>query len=239
MRKNNIIDICDMTIKSIAKAELGMSKLDDEILNFEKTWAAPKVRHFLNNLCSYENVVYLECGIARGSSLLSALYDNDIEAYACDLWLESKLGKEAYEKFVSNYNNFKDKITPEKVRIINGDCWDLTKNDVDIKPNIFYYDAGHSVDDHRKAFTHFLPLLDDVFILIVDDVCDGRVREGTQMGISEFVSKNLGSIIWGITLPAFPSNSPYWEEGDKKPERFSDLDRWGNGFSIYIISQNR
>ena len=44
--KSSPINLIDHTLDSICKAQLLNSKLNSKILNFEKKWTVPKVRHF-------------------------------------------------------------------------------------------------------------------------------------------------------------------------------------------------
>ena len=51
--------------------------------------------------------------------------------------------------------------------------------------NFYLYDGEHSHESQRKALTHFYPMLDDVFIFVVDDYTWETARSGTQEGIGE------------------------------------------------------
>jgi hypothetical protein len=61
--------------RALVQAQLGISKLDKSIF-FLNGMSSPKVRHFLNNLCELPDTQYLEIGSWRGSTIISALYDN-------------------------------------------------------------------------------------------------------------------------------------------------------------------
>lgn len=93
--------------KSILLAELGISKLNTDIYYLEGM-SSPKGRRLLNLLCERPGTVYLEIGMWRGSSLISALYNNEktvTKAIAIDNFSE-------FEKplFVNSIN-FEDSIT--------------------------------------------------------------------------------------------------------------------------------
>ena len=60
---------------SISNAERGISSLASEILKLEGM-SSPKVRHLLNNLCALPGARYLEIGSYKGSTWISALYNN-------------------------------------------------------------------------------------------------------------------------------------------------------------------
>jgi len=60
---------------SIGAAEKGLSNLNENILNIHGMSSA-KNRHFLNNICNFPYVNYLEIGCWKGSTFISALYEN-------------------------------------------------------------------------------------------------------------------------------------------------------------------
>jgi hypothetical protein len=62
---------------SVENAERGQSKLTPEILTIDGM-SSPKIRHFLNNICSYPGASYLEIGCWKGSTFVSALYKNPL-----------------------------------------------------------------------------------------------------------------------------------------------------------------
>ena len=51
------------------------------------------------------------------------------------------------------------------------------------KADVFFYDGGHSLDDHYLALMHFQDSLADVFVFIVDDWGSEPVRAGTFASI--------------------------------------------------------
>jgi hypothetical protein len=53
------------------------------------------------------------------------------------------------------------------------------------KFNIYMYDGEHSAASQENALVHYYDCLDDVFIFIVDDWNDERVRRGTRNGIAK------------------------------------------------------
>lgn len=52
------------------------SKLYSEPYLFHDRMSSPKVRHLLNNLCSLPSTSYLEIGTWKGSTWISALFQN-------------------------------------------------------------------------------------------------------------------------------------------------------------------
>ena len=238
---NLFFDMYDMMTDSYLNAELLQSNLDADIIEFEKAWNAPRVRHLLNNLCSYEDAVYFEAGVAAGSSYISALYKNyHATSYSCDIFLEKKCGPNGLQQFVDNVDKFRDYLPdPENQTLFPGDCWKVPMGDFFKKrPNVFFYDAGHSKEDHTLAMTHFLPILDDYFIMIIDDWNDDRVMKGTMKGMEVMMEKKLGSILTYRDLHAFPHHAQGWKFAHTctvGKDTFGDQTRWGNGILMLII----
>ena len=54
------------------------------------------------------------------------------------------------------------------------------------KISFYYYDAGHSYDDHRDNLLIAKDILADDCIILVDDICRKEVYEGTLDGLSIF-----------------------------------------------------
>ena len=241
---NVFFDMYDMLSDSYINAELFQSNLDLDIIEWEKGWACPKTRHLLNNLCSYEDTVYFEAGLAAGSSYISALYKNyHVNSYACDLFLETKCGPNGMHKFLDNVSKFRDHLPPKENQVLfPGDCWKMPNKDIFTKkPNVYYYDAGHSKEDHAKAITHFLPILDDYFIMIIDDWNDDRVMAGTHRGLEIMHKKGWGNVVTYRDLHGFPHHLKGWEHAHTRTyteELFGDRTRWGNGTLIMMIENS-
>ena len=82
--------LIEHVLSSIEKAKAHSSRLTEEVLTLDGM-SSPKVRHFLNNLCSLPNATYLEVGCYRGSTWLASLFNNQDTmhfAYAVDDWAE-------------------------------------------------------------------------------------------------------------------------------------------------------
>jgi hypothetical protein len=183
-----IMDKIFHIIKSFYMAFSNNSKIKsnttegDEILNY-KGMTGKKTRHLYNNLMEYPNAKYLEIGTWYGSSSISAVYKNKLEALFIDNWSQfngdKNIFSDAIEKYLDN---------DSKCELLESDCWKVNTDKIRKDFNIYLYDAGHTEEDHCKALTYYYDNLEDNFIFIVDDWCWGDVRDGTWRGIKE---KNL------------------------------------------------
>src|SRR5688572_19504540 len=84
----------------IENAERGESRLNPEILKINGM-SSPKIRHLINNICSYPDFKrYLEVGTWRGSTLLSAANGNKN--------IELAVGIDDFSQFVEPHPHTKE-----------------------------------------------------------------------------------------------------------------------------------
>jgi len=217
-RVNDYVKGCQNSIR--LAVELNRRNVSKEIMNVPGMSAA-KNRIMLNHLVSYPKARYLEVGVYAGSTFVAALAGNKPE-YACAI--------DNFSQFDANEKLFKnntDRFVDAKFDLFNRDCFDLTKaQKAKLKKNrinMFMYDGPHKEEDHVKAITEYYDVLDDVFILIVDDWNLPQVRTGTFRGLKQ---KNL-KVWWQINLEADTA------DGTK------DLKGWWNGVWVAVISKRK
>lgn len=203
--------------QSITNADLGISKLNPSILSLEG-YSSSKGRHLLNNLCSLPGTSYLEIGCWKGSTLISALYGNQnsiIYAVAFDNWSEFGSPK---KQFMNNCNRY---LPPSTYSFYSVDCFSLNKSNFFTQPiNIYFYDGEHSSLSQELALTYYDEVLDDLFILIIDDWNSEIVRSGTTNGLS----KVNWTMLYASELSA----------------RYNgDTANWWNGMFIALIRKNK
>ena len=148
-----------------------------------------RVRHFLNNLCSYDDAVYLELGTLMGSTFFAATMGNNIDNIGVDNYSEPEckpMTKNLHWTEVGNaFEEFKryfDKYENGKSTFIKSDILSLKEEDFDgKKPNVVFYDASHDYVQQLNDLNHIAPLLADKFILIIDDAnFDGVIESAIQ-----------------------------------------------------------
>ena len=158
---------------SYYQATCNISKLSESILDMNGM-SGKQTRHLYNNLCSLDNITYVEVGTYTGSSLISAIYHNNLTAYAIENWSEFYGPKEI---FMSNVNKL---LSKETFNLIEKDFHNVTIEDLNNnKIDIFMYDGMHTFDCQYEAIIHFYPFMNDNFIIIVDDWNSVIVSEAT------------------------------------------------------------
>ena len=168
--------------RCIELAEQGTSKLD--LAAFKaRGFTSPKVRHLLNNLGSLPGLAYLEVGVHRGATFVATGYKNALtSATAVDNWSEFAEDGRVKEEFLRNCATL---LEPGSYRFLEQDCFTIARQQIPSPINFYLYDGEHSHAAQRQALTHFYPMLDDVFIFVVDDYTWESARTGTQDGIGE------------------------------------------------------
>lgn len=179
-----------------------------------------EVRILLNELVT-EETNYLEIGLYKGSTFVSAMLNNNPKSsIAIDLFedFETESGSQIYQAFLNSCKQF----GVEKFTLIKNDSFKLTDNEKNkIKDiNLYFYDGGHSYRDHYFALKYFYDNLSDACIFIVDDWCHPEAQYGTELGL-----KNLNFKI-----------HKEWILGKSQHDKSKGLS-WHNGLYIGVIEK--
>ena len=140
-----------------------------------------KNRIFLNELI-FPDTRYLEIGVYKGSTFVSALARNTFDrAIAIDDFSQFDDNRVNFETFKNNCAN----SSINGAVVINHDCFSIIPDEKKIisKINTYFYDGDHREIDQKRAITEFINEMDNVFIFIVDDWNHDGVETGTRQGI--------------------------------------------------------
>ncbi|MGH7744876.1 MAG: class I SAM-dependent methyltransferase [Candidatus Dormibacteria bacterium] len=173
------------------------------------------VKHLLNTLCSLKPLHYLEVGVHQGGTFCAAMYGNQPDSsLAIDNWSEFERNGETRARFLENLAKF----APTS-RFLEKDCFALTPEEIGHPVNVYFYDGNHSEESQYKALMHFLPMLADEFIWLVDDYGwheAPSVKAGTQRAIKDS----------GVTVLF---------ERDLQPPQPYDANGWWNGLYVGVL----
>ena len=103
------------------------------------------------------------------------------------------------------------------VDVLNKNAFAVTKEDIPFKISVFFYDGDHSYEAQKKAIKHYLPMMDETFILIVDDWNWKQVQVGTKEAIIE---EKLKVLYDHTILTSGEDPDDYW-----------------NGLGIFVLKQ--
>lgn len=199
-------------ISLIDKSLLMGNNLPKEILAIHGM-SGSLFRAFLNNLLSISHgCSYLEIGVWKGSCCVSALYRNvgKVKNYwLIDNWSEFGGPK---DEFIKNFNNF----IGSNPNIFDVDCFGVDPRSLGIKEvDIYFYDGGHSEQDHLNSIVKYLEVMSSEFIFIVDDWNASIVKDSTMKAIE---SLNLDTLYFR----EFITN-------------YDEKDTWWNGCGIFVL----
>lgn len=163
--------------QSVAKAILEIGNLPESILNLEGM-SSHGNRILLNHICSI-NGRYLEIGSWKGSTFISALYNNTMFGTSIDNHQEFKDCEFKTSEDELKHTCSKHLTNGEKYEIITADCFG---NDINLKGlyTVYFYDGLHRYEDQYNAIKHYYNNLDSIFIYICDDYSIDSVEKGTK-----------------------------------------------------------
>jgi len=192
--------------------------------------SSPRVRHFLNNICSQEGAVYLEVGVYGGSTFCAAIQNNDmVAAYANDNWSQPNLQPAREELTIPladvTVNTFVDNLQHNvqtdnlnfDIQVLNGDSSGLGKKDFKHDVNIIFYDGDNSEHKMREFFLNMLTFTADVFTLIIDDA---NVQQNVEV-TKRFIESNKLKVLYERELL-----------NDMEDEKM-----WWNGLYVLVLSK--
>jgi len=211
---------------SIQNAYNHQSKLTPEIHN-RPSMSSEKVRHLLNNLGGcFSKTVYLEVGTWQGVSLISALYDNDVEAYVVDDWSYGKAGWcEGDKTFIKNafQKNVQDFTPNAKIKLIEESSLKVNLDNFENKVNYLFYDADHTYKGQYRSLMHLYPILANTFICVIDDWSSEEMPGVQRAAYDAFHDSNC-CIVKKWELP---------HNGNADPEL------WWNGLFVGIVRKTQ
>lgn len=209
-------------LDSLDKSGRYESKFDAKSYDIEGL-TSDRVRHFLNNLCSIEEAKYLEVGSYAGSTFFAATMNNDIPSFAVDNYIcnvsPARLdvkwnGYSApKKKFLNNRKKYKSgKLIDKHIQDVN--LFDLKNT----KVNVVFYDGSHEYKDQQKALETVLPLVEDTFILVIDDANFKDVVESAK----QFISDNKLTSLY---------------ENQLLTTKYEDSTSWWNGLFVAVLKK--
>lgn len=180
--------------ESLSNAEQGKSKLTNEVLAVQGL-TSNKVKHFVNNLVDMADTRYLEVGIFQGAILTAALQGNNhITVVGVDNFKTPNIQPmREMEEWVSTPDPVQIQLRKNlaltgqnNFKIVNKDFLSVTQDDLPFKASIVFYDGDHELEMQEKFIEHYKNLVDDIFILVVDDWNWSQVEHGIRNGIEKF-----------------------------------------------------
>lgn len=184
-------DLIYHLIESINAANKLQSNINPDIINIHGMSTA-KIRHFINNICSKNELSYCEVGSWRGSTLCSAISNNKLNSVLAfenfSEFLEKQSGQNSVrEDLLANIEKYKGVNTVDLIES------DFFKNDFNSKNkyNIYLYDGIHRFESQYYQLGIAKKFLDTYSIVVVDDwFCNiSNPRDATFQALADFKFK--------------------------------------------------
>lgn len=194
-----------------------------KLTEFELTMigmSARKNRIFLNELIK-PDTRYLEVGVFKGSTFVSALYGNTPEyAVAVDNFTQ-------FDEQGKNLEIFKEATIEHGIKdftLLNADCFNIPPNLQDYVLNkgfnTYFYDGGHTEDDQYRALYYYYMTLASVFIYMCDDWNMVEAQVGTKRAQTDLK----------LTIH---------KEWELPAEYNGDLKGWWNGLYVAVCEKTQ
>ena len=216
--------------------------------------SSPKGRCLFNNICKelsmIQDVKYLEVGTWAGSTLLSFMLQRHQDknfkyASAVDNFTQFQTDFDVRQMLVNGlglalgHNNLK--ITEDnyeinykddgfKFQFLESHCFELDKSRLFGKYNVYFFDGPHARQDTKDGFVYYNDVLEDTFVVIIDDWC----RDYVQQGWWDAVKELNYDIKWDREIIGKGGKGEDRQEID--PNWRGD---WWDGYYIGIVSKNQ
>jgi predicted O-methyltransferase YrrM len=115
---------------------------------------------------------YVEVGTFRGTSLISAMQENDGLFVAVDNW---SMGDGDSHQLVSNLDRHGLRAT-----IIDGDAFETLRRGIPSPVGVYYYDDGHEYEQQLDGLRLAEPYLASPALVVVDDTDWERVERAVD-----------------------------------------------------------
>lgn len=198
--------------EAIARSLRCEGYIDKEVTEI-RGFSTLTMRRLFSNLTHFPDgrpVVYTEAGLFGGGSFISAINNNPcITAYGIEDSSQPFGDPEITAHLKENIAKYYDQA--DQVMIFWEDFFKMDLNKIKYDSDIFFYDAEHSQESQRKAWSHFEDKLSNVALVIVDDYQWEPVWKGSREGIVDIASKRR--IVKEWALDDGVNNSSIWWNG--------------------------
>lgn len=170
---------------------------------------------------------YLEVGVYKGATLFAASSSNlGLRSIGVDNW--SQFDHDDAKRFVVD----RLETYAPNATLLDRDAFTspLSSELLDLSPfDVYFYDAGHSPTDHYRALPHYLPVLNDTFLFLVDDWEMPHVAESTYAAVNHARLE----VLWHREIV---SPLPFASDTDDDPVS-SFVANWNNGLGIFLLAK--
>jgi len=224
--------VITQVIRDKAKEAFHQAELDrSNITEYERDlygFSGRKIKHTISNICSIkDNLNYLELGVYRGATIISASFRNttsifgvddftldhkEAEPYKENGWNNPKIVAESLFERYKTRGDIKNTIT-----LLQSEATKVDLKLINKKIDIIHYDLDEHHANLESVVKYYTPVLDKYSILLVSNWNSKGVRD----------SYNRLSTTAGLSLELIY---------EKLSSTTGDTLNWYNGFSASILT---
>lgn len=153
-------------------------------------WKAHRIERMSGGLSIYtlreyamRSSGYLEVGLWRGGTFFPTIVGTPLKhAIGIDNFSQFEGG----DGWHANYKALAEAEGMPPITFLQKSCWNVDPEKLPCKIDLYYYDGDHTYEAQRMAVTHFLPAMQDQFVMVVDNwEYKDRTVPGTLDGIED------------------------------------------------------
>lgn len=206
---------------SISRALKHDSYIDAEIMDI-RGFSTPIMQRLWSNLCHapIKDLSYIEVGLFGGRSFCAAINNNpNIHAVGIENFSQDFGDPGIKEHLLQNIEKYRDHAA--SCTLIDCDFNELDTHFIPRNAHIGFYDGEHGQANQAAALPKLFPVMEDLFLWLVDDYSWIEPALGTEDG---FVAlKDQARIVWQKVL--------------RPIERPQDCGIWHNGVGIFLVEK--
>ena len=204
LQKNKIVEHFQNVFDVVTRGKSKLGERQEEMYSL----AGLPMKHLINSLCDLGyKVNYLEIGPYRGATLVAALWENDVNAYAIenfkyDATSSNRFAEDghpnvrtALENTIDTYKRAWDGKNP--VKVIESDVDNVDLSEIDKKIDIVFHDGDKKDKDIENFIEKYKSVLDKYCIIAFTKMQD----IGIKGKIEDSLKSNNFTIITSKVIP--------------------------------------
>lgn len=189
----------DVSLELADKEQSKVGEREKELFGFSSN----RLKALLNNLCAQKDTKYLEIGVYKGSTIISAAYANPtlkavgVDNYSYDEREPKKFAPEGtiwsnvqsqLKSNLARYNEYPEQVDVKNVKIVEEDYKTVQLEDSDF--DICFFDVSPIQEDTYTAFfDNILPQLNKECVIIFSNYSNERVADKLDQTLLDYKSK--------------------------------------------------
>ena len=204
LQKDKMVEHFQKVFDQVTRGRSQLGERQEEMYSL----AGVPMKHLVNSLCDLGyKINYLELGAYRGATLIAALWQNDVNAYAVehfkyDATSPNRFMEDGHPNVRTALENTIDTYKrawngENSIKVIESDLHDVDLKEIDKKIDVVFHDADKKDKDIENFITKYKEVLDKYCILAFTKLQD----VGIQGKIENALKANNFNIIAEHIIP--------------------------------------